>query len=56
MDGVPVEVVAVVAVAALILLAAIIGLLLADRTAQRDAWRRIADERGRVREHRHDEP
>jgi uncharacterized membrane protein YsdA (DUF1294 family) len=45
-----VDVVAVLALVALLLLALMIGYLLADRSARRRAWRRIAEERRRIRE------
>jgi hypothetical protein len=45
-----VDVVAVLALVALVLLAVTIGCLLVDRSARRSAWRRIAEERRRIRE------
>jgi hypothetical protein len=46
-----VDIVAVVAlVAALVLLAVLIGCLLVDRSARRSAWRRIAEERRRIQD------
>ena len=44
------DIVAVVALAALVLLAVLIGCLLVDRSARRSAWRRIAVERRRIQD------
>ena len=48
--GRAVDVVAVLALVALVLLAVAIGCLLVDRSARRSAWRRIAEERRRIQE------
>ena len=44
------DIVAAVALVALALLAVLIGCLLVDRSARRSAWRRIAEERGRIQD------
>jgi uncharacterized membrane protein YsdA (DUF1294 family) len=44
------DIVAAVALVALVLLAVLIGCLLVDRSARRSAWRRIAEERRRIQE------
>ena len=50
------DVVALVAAATLVVLAIAIGYLLADRSARRSAWRRIAAERRLNRERPYDGP
>ena len=44
------DIVAAVALVALVLLAVLIGCLLVDRSALRSAWRRIAEERRRIQD------
>jgi hypothetical protein len=44
------DIVAAVALVALVLLAVLIGCLLVDRSARRSAWRRIAEERRRIQD------
>jgi hypothetical protein len=44
------DIVAAVALVALVLLAILIGCLLIDRSARRSAWRRIAEERRRIQD------
>ena len=44
------DIVAAVALVALVLLAVLIGCLLVDRSARRSAWRRIAEERRRLQD------